>query len=188
LESPQVKVPLDWSRDGRFIIYRSTDPDSSMDLWVLPLSGDRKPFPFVRTPFTERDAQFSPDVRWVAYQSDESGRNEIYAQPFPGPGGKWQVSNAGGTQPRWRRDGKEIFYLSPDGRLMSAAVETAPGSPTFKASPPVELFATSVLGISVPNRQQYAVSADGQRFLLNVPAENASVSPITVILNWKPKN
>src|SRR5437667_12530984 len=91
---------------------------------VLPLFGDRKASPFLATPFNEANAQFSPDVRWLAYQSDESGQHQIYVQPFPGPGGKWQVSNEGGTQPRWNRNGKELFYISADGKLMSVAIET----------------------------------------------------------------
>ncbi len=186
LETRQPKIVQDWSRNGRFIIYRSPDPKNGNDLWVLPLSGDRKPFPLVVTPFTERDAQFSSDVRWVAYQSDESGHNEIYVQPFPGPGGKWQVSNAGGTQPRWNRNGKELFYVADDGKLMSVPIETKPNDPTLKASPPIELFPTRILEINGPNKQQYAVSPDGQRFLVNVPTESATVSPITVVLNWKP--
>ena len=188
LQSSQVKVALDWSRDGRFIIYRETDPKNGNDLWVLPLFGDRKPFPFLATPFNEANAQFSPDVRWVAYQSDESGQHQIYVQPFPGPGGKWQVSTPGGTQPRWNRNGKELFYIAADGKLMSAAVETEAASPTFKAATPVELFATRIVQVPpATQRHQYAVSPDGQRFLINVSAESANVSPITVILNWKPK-
>jgi serine/threonine protein kinase len=187
LESPQPTLANDWSRDGRFIIYRTLDPKNIGDLWVLPLSGDRKPYPFVTTPFNEAYAQFSPDVRWVAYYSDESGHYQIYVQRFPGPGYKWQVSNAGGTQPRWNRNGKELFYLAADGKLMSVSVETTTDSQTFKAGPPVELFATHIVEVTPSaQRQQYAVSPDGQRFLMNVPTESASVSPITVVLNWNP--
>jgi serine/threonine protein kinase len=185
LESPQTKIPLDWSQDGRFLIYRVSDPKNGFDLWVLPISGDRKPFPFVATSFDERDAQFSPDGRWVAYQSNESGRFDIYVQPFPGPGGKWQVSNAGGIQPRWQRDGKALFYISAEGKLMSVSVEAAFTTQTFKAATPVELFVTRILGLN-GQRQQYSVSKDGLQFLINVPAESASVAPITVVLNWNP--
>jgi len=187
LESQHPKVANDWSRDGRFIIYRDSDPKNGQDLWVLPLFGDRKPYPFLATPFNEADAQFSPDMRWVVYQSDESGQYQIYVQPFPGPGGKWQVSNAGGTQPRWNRNGKELFYIAADSKLMSVAVETTTDGQKFKAGTPVELFVPHTVEVS-PNTQraQYAVSPDGQRFLMNVPIESASVSPITVVLNWNP--
>jgi Tol biopolymer transport system component len=185
--SSQAKIPMDWSRDGRFIIYREVDQKNGNDLWILPLSGDRKPYPFPATPFNEANAQFSPDVRWVAYQSDESGRYEIYVQPFPGPGGKWQVSNAGGTQPRWNRNGKELFYLAADSKLMSVTIETTSAGQTFKAITPVELFAAHIVEVApTTQRHQYAVSPDGQRFLINVPAESAAVSPITVVLNWNP--
>ena len=154
---------------------------------MLPLFGDRKPFTFLATPYNEANAQFSPDVRWLAYQSDESGQNEINVQPFPGPDGKWQVSNAGGTQPRWNRNGKELFYIAADGKLMSVAIETTGASQSFKASTPVELFATRIVQVPpATQRHQYAVSPDGQRFLINVPAENAAVSPITMVLNWNP--
>jgi eukaryotic-like serine/threonine-protein kinase len=184
LDSPALNHPLDWSRDGRFILYLNVQPKNAADLWVLPLFGDRKPFVFLATPFNEGNAQFSPDVRWVAYDSNESGRYEIYVRPFPGPGGKWQVSNVGGSQPRWRPDGKELFYVAADGKLMSVSVETT--SETFKAASPAELFATRLLEISGTSRQQYSVSPDGQRFLINVPTDSATIPPITVVLNWNP--
>jgi Tol biopolymer transport system component len=187
LESPQATAAMDWSRDGRFIIYRVVNPNVGRELWVLPLFGDRKPYPFVVTSFNASYAQFSPDGRWVAYQSDESGQYQIYVQPFSGSAGKSQVSNAGGTHPRWNKNGKELFYIAADGKLMSVSVEIAAGSETFKARTPVELFATHL--VEVPpsaQRQQYAVSPDGRRFLMNIPIESAEVSPITVVLNWNP--
>ena len=92
---------------------------------MLPLFGEHKPFPFVNTSFDEALGQFSPDGRWVAYHSNESGRHEVYVQPFPGPGGKWQISTSGGIEPRWRRDGKELFYIAPDGKLMAAPIQSA---------------------------------------------------------------
>jgi Tol biopolymer transport system component len=109
LESDQAKAPADWSSDGRFLLFRSLDPQTGYDLWVLPTSGDKKPFPFLKTSFEERDGQFSPGNQWIAYQSNESGRFEIYVQPFPGPGAKFQISTNGGAQPRWNKNGKEIY-------------------------------------------------------------------------------
>jgi eukaryotic-like serine/threonine-protein kinase len=186
LESPQPKVANDWSRDG-YIIYRISDPKNGHDLWIIPPSGDRKPYPFLATPFNESLAQFSADARWVAYQSDESGQSQIYVQPFPGPGGKWQVSNAGGTQPRWNRNGKELFYVANDRKLMSVSLDTSDVK-MFKSSSPVELFTTHLVETSgATQRPVYAVSPDGQRFLMNVPAENVTLSPTTVVLNWNPR-
>ena len=114
-QSVNAKFPTDWSRDGRFILYRDRDlKTSDFSLQVLPVGGDRKPVPFVKTTFSVSHGQFSPDARWVTYSSNESGKWEVFVAPFPGPGGKWQVSTAGGFEPRWRRDGKELFYIAPD--------------------------------------------------------------------------
>ena len=108
----EPKSPLAWSPDGRVLLYAIQHPKTGLDLWALPLAGDRKPFPVVQTPFDETAGQFSPNGRWVAYQSNESRQVEIYVRPFPGPGSQWQVSTAGGSQPRWRPDGKELFYVA----------------------------------------------------------------------------
>ena len=152
------------------------------------LDGDRKPYPVVQTSFDERDAQFSPDGKWIAYQSNESGRFEIYIQPFPGPGSKLQVSTNGGAQARWRRDGKELFYIALDDRLMAVPIRLASNPQSAEPSSPIPLFATHVGGaLQSPFMQQYEVSPDGQRFLMNTFTEEAA-SPITVILNWKPKS
>lgn len=127
--TPHIKTPMDWSPDGRFLLYRSLDPKTGWDLWALPMNGDRKPFLVVQTNFDERDGQFAPDGKWIAYQSNESGRFAIYVQPFSGAGGvvggKWQVSANGGAQVRWRPDGKEVLYIAPDGRLMAAPIRLA---------------------------------------------------------------
>jgi Tol biopolymer transport system component len=185
LATTESKDQVDWSPDGHFLLYRSLNPKAGYDIWALPLEGDRKPFPVVQTNFDERDGQFSPDGKWIAFQSDESGRFEIYVQPFPGPGGKLQVSAAGGAQVRWRRDGKELFYIAFDGRLM--AVPIRQNAQTMEPGAPAPLFATHVGGaLQSPFMQQYVVSPDGQRFLMNTVKEEAA-SPITVILNWKPK-
>jgi hypothetical protein len=175
------KIPFDWSRDGRFIIYGVIDPKTSWDLWVLPLDGDRTPIPFLQTDADERQAQFSPNGKWVAYASIESGRTEVYVRPFPAAAGKWQVSTGGGEQPRWRRDGRELFYLSADHKLIAVEVNTE--GPTFEHHTPNALFVTRVGGIDTPG-DYYAVTADGQRFLLNNLVEEAGHTPITVVVNW----
>ena len=185
LVTPQGKAPQDWSSDGRFVLYATQDPKTASDLWVLPLSGDRKPFRVVQTPFDEVQGQFSPDARWVAYASNETGRYEVYARPFPGAGGKWQVSTGGGIYPRWRHDGKELFYIAPDNRMMAVPIQVGH---TLDAGTAVALFPTELatggnLGIGgFQSKPEYAVAADG-RFLLNVTVGDAA-SPITVVLNW----
>ncbi len=187
LATPQNKGPVDWSPDGRFVLYRSPGLATGFDLWAVPIDGERKPFPVVQTNFEERDGQFSPDGKWIAYQSNESGRMEIVVQPFPGPGGKLQVSTNGGAQVRWRRDGKELFYVALDGRLMAVPIRFASTGQSVEAGVPVPLFATRVGGaVQATFRQQYMVSADGQRFLMNTVTGEGGVSPIGVVLNWKP--
>jgi Tol biopolymer transport system component len=184
LASPFTKLPTDWSLDGRFLLYQHADPKTGWDLAALPMMGDRKPIMVVSTPFEERGGQFSPDGRWVAYQSNESGRFEIYVQPFPGPGGKWQVSTAGGTDPRWRPDGKELFFLAPDAELMAVPVRASDS--TFEAGSATALFQTRTVGGGIANlTAQYAVARDG-RFLFNVPDDTSTAAPITLVLNWTP--
>jgi len=172
------KEGTDWSPDGRFILFDQSGSGGS-DIWVLPLFGDGKPYALLQTPFGEFQAHFSPDGRWFAYTSNESGRNEVYVQGFPPSGGKWQVSTVGGAQPHWRRDGKELFYVAADRKLMAVEVKL---SPTFETSAPKMLFETQVVRHEAPNR--YVVTGDGQRFLVNSPVEEVSQTPITVILNW----
>jgi Tol biopolymer transport system component len=186
LATPEVEISQDWSPDGRVLLYRSRDPKGDLDLWALPLDGERKPIPVTQTDFNEKDAQFSPDGKWIAYQSDESGRFEIYVQSFTGPGGKSQISVDGGAQVRWRRDGRELFYIGLDNRLMAAPIRLDSAAMVIEAGAPVPLFATRVGGAVLnSDSQQYVVSTDGQRFLMNTVVEEA-VSPLTVILNWKP--
>jgi Tol biopolymer transport system component/aminoglycoside phosphotransferase (APT) family kinase protein len=187
LASGQDKQALDWSPDGRFLLYQNLDPKTGLDVWALPMEGDRKPFPVVRTNFDEDLAQFSPDGKWITYQADESGRYEIYIQPFPGPGDRTQVSSSGGAQVRWRRDGKELFYIALDGRLMAVPIHSTSNAQTSLVGSPVPLFVAHVgPALSYPSKQQYDVSSDGQRFLMNTIIDEAP-SPITVILNWKAK-
>jgi eukaryotic-like serine/threonine-protein kinase len=179
-KSATTKNPWDWSRDGRFILYEDFTPQNRSDLWVLPLFGDKKPQLFLQTPFGETMGRFSPDGKWIAYVSDESGASQVYVQPFPPSGGKWQLSTKGGFTPRWRSDGRELFYLSPDRQLMSVDVNSA--GATFEASSPKALFQTQVDVANISNR--YDVSPDGQRFLMSLPVENTISPPITVITNW----
>jgi eukaryotic-like serine/threonine-protein kinase len=173
------KVPNSWSPDGRYIAYIAFQgaPGSKADLWLLSLP-DRRASPLLQTEFDEVAGVFSPEGRWLAYASNESGRFEVYVQPFPGPGGKWQVSTAGGNHPRWRRDEKELFYVAPDGKIM--AVELRAG-PAFEAGTPQPLFATLLKNMPGP---PYDVSSDGQRILLNRPLGEESSPPITLVQNW----
>ena len=170
----------DWSRDGKFIIYRKVGGKTSNDLWLLPLFGDRQPKPYVATQFNEQWGNISPDGHWLAYQSTESGRNEIYVQSFPEPGRRVTISKGGGQFPRWRRDGKELYYISADDKLMAAPVETGAN---FGTGTPVPLFEVGSYGRR-NNRYVYDVSADGQKILLLRPLEDATTRPLTVVQNW----
>jgi len=182
VKSDHDKFPDDWSRDGQWLIYEEQDPKTKYDLWLLPMSGDRKPQPFLVTPFNENHASISPDGRWVAYASDETGRAEIYVRSFPQPGEKWQVSATGGDQPAWRRDGKELFYIASDKKLLAASVRL---NGTFEASAPKALFALPIRTTPLTgSKNQYVPSPDGQRFLVVSLLEETSRPPITVVLNW----
>jgi Tol biopolymer transport system component len=184
--TPETESTSDWSLDGRFLLYRGTIASGAYDLWVLPLEGDRKPIRLTQTPFDERDGQFSPDGKWVAYQSDESGQFEVYLQPFPGPGERIRVSTEGGAQVRWRRDGRELYYLALDERLMAVAVRASTMADGLEVGAPEPLFATRVGGaLQGVSRQQYMVSPDGQQFLMNTLADQEA-TPLTVIVNWNP--
>ncbi len=178
LKADAPSYPTSWSADGRFIFYARVDPKTGFDLWVLPVEGERQPFPFLQTPFSEGYGRFSPDGHWVAYQSNEQGRFEVFVQTFPASGGKWQVSTNGGTFAHWRSDGKELFYLSGDNKLM--AVEVKPGS-SFEAGVPKALFDLAPLR-ALPNA--YAVTADGQRFLFVTQGEATANLQYTVVVNW----
>ena len=138
LASPEAKTATSWSPDGRSLLYTHLSPKTGVDVWVLPMAGDPKPWSFLNSTFNERTGAFSPDGHWVAYQSDESGRVEVYVRPFPGPGGQWQVSTAGGKDPRWRPDGKELYYIAPDSRLMAAPIAVlGDGAPAGPAHGPL---------------------------------------------------
>jgi Tol biopolymer transport system component/predicted Ser/Thr protein kinase len=180
LHSDEAKFGTSWSRDGRFIAYSSQNPKSGFDLWALPTFGDRKPVPILVSPFVETHGVFSPDGRFIAYVSNESGRPEIYVQTFPDGAGKWQVSNAGGGDPSWRGDGKELFYRTPDQKLMAVEIKTT-GS-EVQAGIPQALYAIRIRQGNARNK--YTPSADGQRFLFDAPLDRESMSPTTVVLNW----
>jgi hypothetical protein len=176
-KTPRTKLPTDWSRDGRYIIEQtSNDPKTRTDIWVLPLFGDRKPFPYVRTEFGETGGKLSPDGRWLAYASDETSRNEVYVQTFPEHGGKWQVSANGGDRPVWSRDGKELFFIDADRKLMAVPVKAGP---KFEAGAPQPLFDTRVGADG-----RYDVSKDG-RFLIPTQIQQNVGAPMTVVINWQ---
>ena len=169
--------PSDWSLDERFFLIDGneiTNVSGSMNVWFLS-PGNRRPQRFLKSAFNKTESRFSPDGHWVSYVSDESGASQVYVQSFPQPGVSSQVSVAGGSQPRWRRDGKELFYLAADRKLMAVQVRTAP---TFQAGVPAALF-------ELPNAgSQYDVTADGQHFIITRGLRERPPSPITVVLNW----
>ena len=175
--APLNAMPSSWSPDGRFIAY--TRSSVAQDVWVLPLFGDRQPFPFVQEAANETNAEFAPDGRWMAYDSTLSGQTDVYVRPFPPASGQFQISKGGGNQPRWRADGKELFFVDPGGTLMAVPIDTTRG---FEVGVPRALFRRGVSG-SIPGRY-YDVAKDGKRFLVNRPLEEAAPTPITVVVNW----
>lgn len=191
LKSNEHNMPNSCSSNGRFLLYTAVDPKTyKADLWVLPLDSSGKGKPLLRTEFNEFEGRFSPDLRWVAYVSDESGINEIYVRKFSQAfaessseaGGKWLISRGGGTGPRWRRDGKELYYRALDGTVMVANVI---GETPFQAGIPKPLFQAPPELQMVPLAwRSWDVAGDGSRFLLPAPAAESSSSTFTVILNW----
>jgi serine/threonine protein kinase/Tol biopolymer transport system component len=178
LENTHTEYPDSWTPDQRALLYEVDDPKTSWDLWVLPVAEGSKPYPFIQAPLRQEYGRISPDGRWVAYRSTESGRDEIYVVPFPGPGDKVQLSTSGGIYPRWRRDGKEIFYIDTNSRLMAAPVDG--GGPQFKVGQETRLFDVRLLRGDWP----YDVSGDGQRFIVGTRVEQSSSAPLTVVVNW----
>ncbi|HEU5251399.1 MAG TPA: hypothetical protein VFW15_15555, partial [Thermoanaerobaculia bacterium] len=185
LESTTPKIPADWSSDGRFIVYESSAAGfgGPRDIWALPLTGERRPRPVLQTAFDEFQGTFSPDGRWIAYVSDETGKREVYVQGFPVSTGKWKISEDGGDQPLWRRDGKELFYLSLGGQL--TAVALTPGSSTFEAGAARALFRlTRPQSGMFGTGRWYDAAADGQRFLVADPREGETSVPVNIFLGW----
>ena len=177
--SSAIDDGTDWAADGKNLLFEDVGDKTLGDIWVLPLDGSAKARPVLQSEFAEFHGRLSPDAHWIAYASIESGRPEIYVQSFPPAGGKWQVSTGGGAQPRWRHDGKELYFMSPDRKIM--AVDVKAGT-TFEMGTPKPLFQTRVTNFTSPNR--YDVTADGQRFLVNSSVEENSRNPLVVILNW----
>ena len=180
----EILLPTSWSRDGRFVLFtQQNTPRTANDIWVLPLEGDRKPVLLLATEFNEGNARFSPDGRWVSYQTNDSGRGEIYVRPFNASGpafgqGKWQISKDGGTLARWRADGKQIIFRAPNGSPM--AVDVTANGTAFQASAPQQLFPAP------GGTGDWDVTPDGKRFLIAIePAQSSGDAPITVVLNWK---
>jgi Tol biopolymer transport system component len=181
LKTGEVLIAQEWSRDGRWLTVNRLDPKTAWDIWALPMDGPDKgkPVPIVQGQFVELRPSFSPDGKWIAYQSNESGRPEIYARPFPGPGGKWQVSSAGGSEPVWSGDGHEILYVSAAGKLVSVPVSAGA---SFTAGQPKELFDVRLQPLQLRNR--WLANREADKFLFLEPEGAARALPMTVVLNW----
>src|SRR5262249_51524394 len=181
LQSPNDVFVSDWSPDGRYMLYQEQSPDTQADLWLLPSSGDRKPIPYLKTPFNEQSGQFSPDGKWVAYTSNESGRDEIYVQSFPTGRGKFTVSTTGGDLARWRPDQKELLYPALDGKL--TAVPVRPVGQGLEFGTPVPLMSVQQPAGAIA-AYTYDIARDG-RILALAPVAGEARSPLTVIVNWQ---
>ncbi len=179
LESPDARTPEDWSPDGKFLSLDNVPAQGKRNnqLWIADASGEKKVRPFATEANFQGDSRFSPDGRWLAYDSDESGRFEVYVRPFPGPGGRWQISTAGGSQPHWRRDGKELTFLTPDNKLMAVPLGTSSG---FHAGPPALLFAIH----PSLNGSAYDATGDHQRFLVNTVPDEQGSPPLSLLVHW----
>ena len=181
--SDKTKWADDWSHNGKYLSYEELDAEGKEDLWFMPMEGEHKPFVWFRTPFREFAARFSPDDRWIAYQSDETGRYEVYVQPFippgsagPSAGGKWQISRDGGQRPQWRKDGRELVFLGANRTIMTVDVTT---TPSFQTGAPKPLFQVAAGAANFDARD------DLQQFLVPVPVGAGTPSPITVVMNWQ---
>jgi Tol biopolymer transport system component len=175
--------PEDWSRDGRWIVYSTFGERTAVDIAAFN-AADKKPRSIVEEPSNQLQARLSPDSRWLAYSSDESGEWEVYVRSFPDVGRKWLVSRAGGSQPLWRGDSKELFYVAADGRVVAVPIV---GTDTFEVGVSQPLFATRIPPVLAPWRTNYAVTSDGQRFLVNSITPEVAPAPITIAVNWQEK-
>jgi len=175
------KGPRDWSKDGRFVLYTQDSPETKEDLYAREASGNVSPVTIAATAAREFDGRFSGDRRWVSYVSNETGVNEVFVQPFPPTGGKWQVSSGGALSPRWREDGRELFYLTPQGEMKVVSVD---GARSFSAGPAHTLFHLEGVHSGLPGNTAYEVTRNGERFLVNFTRRTPPDSSISVILNW----
>lgn len=182
LETAGEAFPMDWSRDGRFLLFERSDASASRDLWILPLGEPGEPRPLVATAADEFQGQFSPDGRWLAYGSNESGRYEIYVQPFPPTDAKWQVSTQGGTQPRWRADSRELYYLAADQKIMALPVSVLPEG--LRSGAPQALFQARIGGRMAVATDEFVPAAGGERFLIAMEKKESMSQPIEIVLNW----
>jgi dipeptidyl aminopeptidase/acylaminoacyl peptidase len=180
LGSDDNKTVHDWSRDRRFVLYGVQSREQvARDLWAISMDGERKSFPVAQTPFDEVGGRFSPDTKWVAYQSTAAGSGtDIYVRPFPGPGREWRVTSGGGAFPNWRGDGRELYYVAPGDRLMAVTIALPDTGEAIEVGTPVHLFTAAAVNT-------YAPAADGKSFLLNQILDDLPPAPITVILNWR---
>jgi Tol biopolymer transport system component len=178
---PYGKILQDWSADGQHLLYLEEHPQTYLDLWALPLQGDRKPIPVLRTPFADGRGRFSPDGKWIAYGSSESGANETYVRSFPSSGDRLQVSTQTGLDPVWRGDGRELFYIQGGNLVMAVGIQARPGGLQIDA--PRELFSTSIVIPVIDSR--YDVTADGQRFLVLERVGGNEAGTLTVLANWE---
>jgi eukaryotic-like serine/threonine-protein kinase len=184
LEAKDLELPVGWSPDGKYLVYEDATPSTDYDIWLLPLTGeDRRPKPYIVGPGIQEFGGVSPDGRWFAYDSDETGRHEIYVQSFPSAGGKWQITSEGGFEPQWRRDGRELFYLAPNRKIMAVATEL---SPTFHAGAPQPLFEAPINMNGIEDSSaRFSFSPDGQRVLVIAEVgEKSASSAIRVVANW----
>ncbi len=177
-------APTDWSPDGKYIIYWVVDAQTGSDIWVAPVSGEGKPVAYLQSRFAERQGRLSPDGRWMAYVTNETGSDEVYIASFPSPGSNHRISDGGGVQPQWGADGKELFYISPAERtLMAVSIKTAP---VFQPGTPEPLFRANFVGFSGFSRRDYAVSGNGRRFLVNTNLGGGGSQNLTAVVGWRP--
>jgi Tol biopolymer transport system component len=181
LSSDAPISPSSWSPDGRFLLYNRIDPKTGADIWVLPTEGEKKPFVFLQTPSSETAARFSPDGKFVVYVSQDQGRAEVFVQTFLASGNRWQISNNGGRAPAWRGDGKEIFFVSGDNKLLSVDVTATNG---FEVGMPKPLFDLIPLGALSFGNVNFAPSLDGQKFLITHQRNSVASLQYVVVQNW----
>jgi len=179
LKSDVIVVPISFSPDGRFLAYQRQDPKTNWDILLLPMTGEAKPVVLRATPFRDVVPRFSPDGRFIAYVSNESGRNEVYVQSYPGPGRTWQISTTGGADVHWRADGRELYYRSLEQKLMAVEVQLAPA---FQAGIPQPLFLAQLS--TGASSTKYVPDPTGQKFLVSATLGRDALAPTTVVLNW----